>query len=87
MSTHACPATAIINTVISNEIRTDEHRRTSCVDAAKLGNGLARPSMLLYRLAPCCCTPRIDCSPRMLPGLSVVRQSGCNCATRARLQL
>ena len=61
-------------------IERNSHRRTSCVDVAKLGDGLARPSMLLlllYGLAPCCCAPSIDCSPRMLPRLSVVRRSGC----------
>jgi hypothetical protein len=52
---------------------------TSLIEVAKLGDGLDRPSMLLlllYGLGPVC-VPIIDCSPRMLPRLRVVRRSDC----------
>jgi hypothetical protein len=59
-------------------VRKLEDDMASFVDVAKLGLGLVRPSvmllLLLYGLFAGC--PRIDCSPRMLPRLSVISRSG-----------
>ena len=57
------------------------------MDAAKLGEGLARPSMLLlllYGLLPLVGGPMSDCRPRILPLLNDARRSGC--ARKLRLR-
>jgi hypothetical protein len=61
---------------------------TSLTDVAKLGDGLARPSillLLLYGLGPVG-TPMIDWRPRMLPRLRVIKRSGC-CPRMLRLRM
>jgi hypothetical protein len=49
---------------------------TSCVEVAKLGDGLARPSILLLLLYGLYGAPRMDWIPLILPRFSVVNRSG-----------